>query len=794
MCDDCGNTRHPMAFREWHLSHVCMAVVLLLASAIQAAEFAGGTGTPAAPYEIATARQLMSIGADPNLLGKYFALIEDIDLDPNLPGGLVFPHAVVAYDEDPYNGRPVAYTGRFYGHGHRIRHLRIEGAGMQYLGLFGRIGATGRVYDLLLEDVGIKATDHAGGLVGFNEGGLTNCSVTGRIYGPERSSRLGGLVGINTGTMIDCRADVILTAGDHGLMLGLLAGMHRGGMVNCRAGGALASGSESLYLGGLAGACIGGVIRDSHASGHIAGGDKSWALGGLTGRADSQSAVAHCSASGAVTGGRRSHDLGGLIGTCFGAEMADCFATGDVTGAEGSYGLGGLLGSCLGVAVSDCYAAGTVSGFRMLGGFVGRMQAGTSLVRCHAVGRVLQGVHPWGRGGFAGRIDSPADVRVVGCFWDVVASQAPASAAGTGLTAAQMQDPRLFQAAGWDMAGDGADGTADLWLVPQEGRYPVLAAFPAAPLRVGSDSYQPPELKGTGISSDPYRIATAEDLGAVGRYSRSAWYRLAADIDLSGITWSAPPVAVFDGVFDGHGHRIRRLALRGDTRDRLGLFGRIGRNGWVFDLGLEEVSIDAPDGSRCVGGLAGENAGHVVNCYVTAPTRSPDAQRPFGPRAGIVGGNNCRSLGGLVGVNWLGVVSDCYTVADMRAATGSKQIGGLAGYNYMGTLTNCYAAGRVRGDDPAPGPEGRGAAGLRVGIELLGAFVGRNSEHAATGSCYYLAASAGGGPDRGAGVSVTAEQMMQRATFVDWDFADTWTLCEGKGYPHLAWEGIRCDE
>ena len=119
-----------------------------------------------------------------------------------------------------------------------------------------------------------------------------------------------------------------------------------------------------------------------------------------------------------------------------------------------SYGLGGLLGSCLGVAVSDCYATGTVSGFRMLGGFAGRVQAGTSIVHCHAVGRVLRGAGPWGRGGFAGRIDSPTDVRVTGCFWDVEASQASASAAGTGLTTVQMQDVRIFQAAGWDMAGD----------------------------------------------------------------------------------------------------------------------------------------------------------------------------------------------------------------------------------------------------------------------------------------------------------------------------------------------------
>ncbi len=755
MGDGGQDIRLPRASFGWRLSRVCAVAIVSLACPTQAVEFAGGVGTAAAPYQIATARQLASIGADPNLLGKHFALVADIDLDPNLPGGQVFTRAVIANDEDPYNGPRVAYTGHFYGNGHTIRHLTIDGTPMLCQGLFGRIGSAGRIYDLALEEVRIRATDHAGGLAGFNEGGLTNCSVTGHIQGPERSSRLGGLVGINAGTMIDCRSDVTLTAGDHGLMLGLLAGMHRGGMLNCCAGGILTGGSESLYLGGLTGACTGGIIRDSRASGQIAGGDRSWALGALVGRADSESVIANCSASGAVTGGGRSHDLGGVIGTCFGVEMASCSASGNVTGGEASHCLGGLLGSCLGVTVSDCYATGTVSGLRMLGGFAGRVQAGTSLVHCHAVSRVLRGADPWGWGGFAGHIDSPADVRIVGCFWDVEASQASASAAGTGLTTARMQDVHTFQAAGWDVAGDRTGGTADLWFVPEGGRYPVLAAL--------SDSYQPHTLKGTGISSDPYRVATAEDLGAMGRYSRSAWYRLATDIDLSGITWSAPPVPAFDGVFDGHGHRIRSLTLRGDSRDRAGLFGRIGRNGWVFDLGLENVSIDVPDSTFCIGGLAGENAGHILNCYVAAT---------------IAGAANCRSLGGLVGVNWLGVISDCYTVADMRAAAGSVQVGGLVGYNYMGSLINCYAAGRVRSED----------------AESFGALVGRGSEHAATSSCYYLAASAGGGPDRGAGVPVTDEQMTQQTAFADWDFRETWVLCEGKGYPHLQWEGTGCDK
>ncbi|MGE5297179.1 MAG: GLUG motif-containing protein, partial [Solirubrobacterales bacterium] len=457
---------------------------------------------------------------------------------------------------------------------------------------------------------------------------------------------------------------------------------------------------------------------------------------------------------GAIVGGEQSHDLGGLVGTCFGVEIENCYASGDVTGGEASYCIGGLLGSCIGTAARNCYAMGTVSGLRTLGGFAGRVQTGSEIIHCHAVGRVLRGDKPWGQGGFAGRVDR-SDVRVVGCFWDVETSQASASAAGVGLTADQMRDARVFRDAEWDLAGDPNDGTADLWLVPQEGRHPTLATF--------VDPCQPHVLEGAGNSSDPYLIATAEDLGAIGQYSRSAWYRLTADIDLAGETWSAPVVSSFAGVFDGHGHRIRSLTLRCDGRDHAGLFGRIEAGAWVYDLGLDEVSVVASGKSLGVGALTGENAGDVAGCYVTGT---------------VAAEGGCRSAGGLVGVNWLGIIEDCYSVAQVRASAGTGQAGGLVGYNYMGTLANCYAAGRVSGED----------------VEILGGLAGLSSDHAETSSCYYLAASAGGGPDRGQGVAVTTEQMMQRATFVDWDFINTWRLCDGKAYPHLDWELFKCGD
>jgi hypothetical protein len=44
-----------------------------------------------------------------------------------------------------------------------------------------------------------------------------------------------------------------------------------------------------------------------------------------------------------------------------------------------------------------------------------------------------------------------------------------------------------------------------------------------------------------------------------------------------------------------------------------------------------------------------------------------------------------------------------------------------------------------------------------------------------------LSVSAGGTPK-------TTEEMMQQATFENWDFTNVWAIDEGSSYPYLQWE------
>ena len=62
-------------------------VSLLLPCTGLAYQFAGGTGEPNDPFQIATSEQLIQIGWNQVLLGKHFILTEDIVLDPNQQHG-----------------------------------------------------------------------------------------------------------------------------------------------------------------------------------------------------------------------------------------------------------------------------------------------------------------------------------------------------------------------------------------------------------------------------------------------------------------------------------------------------------------------------------------------------------------------------------------------------------------------------------------------------------------------------------------------------------------------------------
>ena len=145
---------------------------------------------------------------------------------------------------------------------------------------------------------------------------------------------------------------------------------------------------------------------------------------------------------------------------------------------------------------------------------------------------------------------------------------------------------------------------------------------------------------------------------------------LTADIDLSGEDFAGIPI--FCGTFSGGDHTISGLSITSDGSN-VGLFRYLTATAVVQDLTVEgEVS---PQGSRtAVGGIAGSNAGAILNCTFR----------------GTVSGNE--AIGGIAGTNTMtGIIENCGAEGTIH---GNHFIGGIAGEN-SGVIRSCANSAQI---------------------------------------------------------------------------------------------------
>ena len=275
------------------------------------------------------------------LLGNY-KLMADIDL-----GGMEWmPISVL--------------LGSFDGGDHVISNFKITGD-VKYVGLFGC--SKGEIQNLGLENFTIDVIKntfgnvYAGGLVGSNDGTITNCYVTGDVSVSAEDVSAGGLVGENSGTIANSYAmgDVsvsITTAYSESYTGGLVGANIRGTIENCYATGDVSGTSpdESAIAGGLVGVNS-GTIKSSYAMGDI---DSSCCAGGLVGVND-DGTITNCYAMGDISSTSTNSFVcvGGLVGMHYGT-ITNSYATGDVSASADDVYVGGLVGVNLGT-ITNCY-------------------------------------------------------------------------------------------------------------------------------------------------------------------------------------------------------------------------------------------------------------------------------------------------------------------------------------------------------------------------------------------------------------------------------------------------------
>ena len=542
--------------------------------------------------------------------------------------------------------------------------------------------------------IGSGSGGYVGGVAGDNNGPITGCYNTGAVSGG--SNNVGGIAGINempASTIDNCYNTGAVT-GASGRVGGVVGFNYYGAVTGSYNTGAVSGAAD--YVGGVAG-INSDTVTGCYNFGKVSGLGSN--TGGVAGRNESGATVDSCYNAGAVTGLKY---VGGVVGQSYGT-VSNCYNTGAVVDTDGINPVGGVVGSSYG-DVSNCYNAGLVSGSSVIGGVTGENYSGI-VTNCYydsTVNPTLSGI--------SGESDAPGIT--------------------TGLLTSDMTDPgTLDSGAGVMMAdinGDGAfvkpdytsgsNGCATAF-------YPELAVFAnsadptgftqaMSKISVATDSTtctlgtnEQYFTQGDGTSGDPYLIYTAQQLNHVREHLNGAYFKLMADINLSGWNgtvanagnpqldgngWvpigtytSGSPDVAFTGDFNGNGHIIQNITIDRPGLNCVGLFGDVGSGGAVYGLGIVDGSVTGGDSVGGVTGVVGYEAyatGTVENCYNTAV---------------IIG--NSDYVGGVVGhVQPTGLVTGCYNTGSVSSA-GSK-VGGVAGsIDNPGAVEYCYSVGTVTG-------------------------------------------------------------------------------------------------
>lgn len=604
------------------------------------------------------------------------------------------------------------------------------------------------------------------------------------------------------------------------------SGVFSGGVVGDNDGNITSSYSTGqvagyyTVVGGLAGA-NGGIIISCYSTASVSGSSKY--VGGLVGR-NSFGIIANCYSSGPVASSNRY--VGGLAGNNRGGNISCCYSTGSVSGSSL---VGGLVGSnSYYSTTTNCYSTGSVKASDgIVGGLAGGNDSDSAIANCYSTGSVESSGSDVG-----GLVGVVGPTSFTFGFWCIDTSGINDPESGMtdtdgmiGKSIAEMQDADTFLNGGWDFINESSNGTHERWQMPDGGGYPVLSSF---------SGYTPVALSGDGSENSPYLISNAEDMGAVFYYDKSAYYKLIADIDLTGIQWTTAIIPVFNGNLDGDGFVISNMSISGSGD--LGLFGKLEQNAVVKDLGLEDISVVGV--YRTVGGLAGGNSGCIENAYVTGTVTSERNSvgglvayssgsitnsyatvdvsgtssvgglvgsnrgiitgchsdgSVFGSGAvgGLAGGTTYGSIinsysscsvsgssspvGGLVGFSDVeGIVSSCYSTGSV---SGLREVGGLTG-EFHGIITNSYSTGSVIGEDRVGGLVGTVgceitncySTGSVSGLTNTGGLVGYEYHSSITGSFWDIETS--GMTTSIGGIGKTTLQMQDKNTFVSagWDF------------------------
>lgn len=163
--------------------------------------------------------------------------------------------------------------------------------------------------------------------------------------------------------------------------------------------------------------------------------------------------------------------------------------------------------------------------------------------------------------------------------------------------------------------------------------------------------------------------------------------------------WMGNRTTQYSGTFDGNNKTVSGLYFNGDSTC-IGLFGSSESDGNIKNVGVVDSYFK---GNDHVGGVCGNNAGTITNCYNAGNLTAIESSATIGGICGYNNGGtvtNCyntgtvtatgsvASVGGVCGCS-TAPVSNCYNIGTVTATSSSADISGICGYNF-GPIKNCY--------------------------------------------------------------------------------------------------------
>jgi hypothetical protein len=432
--------------------------------------------------DVSDFKQLLAFGQNASL---KFRLTNDLDL-------VTEPNFYIPY-----------LAGEFDGNGHKIMSLSLSSSFITQVGLFGYLASGGLVTGVGVEDVNITGFGNVGGLVGENDGTVSDSYVTGRVDGYWSVGGLVGWMGWHGGNVSNSyySYDDVLINGRNVITIGALSNKDfsqwlandkfldvnkklskedgyylindvsdfkqllafgQDGSLKFRLKNDLDLGGESnFYIPYLAGEFDG----NGHKISNLRLNFDFVAEVGLFGYLASSGKVSEIGVENVNVTGQ--HRVGALAGASVGA-VSNSYSTGNLNrGGD----VGGLVGWNKGT-VRDSYSSASVSVSG--GGLVGaNVWNGGTVSNSYSTGRVTRtGDQP------AGGLVGSNDVALGSSFWDTETTGQSTSDGGTGKTTAEMKNITTFSGAGWNIvavANPGTRNPAYIWNIVDGQTYPFLS-------------------------------------------------------------------------------------------------------------------------------------------------------------------------------------------------------------------------------------------------------------------------------------------------------------------------------